>query len=445
MGSIANRSPWLVSGRGIEEKKFRLKSQANKYVESLGEALAARAKVKQLETAFEVQISVKDKNGAIIKRQSTHSTLIEAQKWMDDEEASIQDQLKSSGEFTRAYEVMTVKEALTKCCNEYYVTTRSYDDAFSRIDTISDIFGEGRLFRTLNKADMKNLRDKLEAAKYSPSSIRNFFAIMSRTFQWAAGEWLFPVDNYTKFIKLPKVQNAKNRNFKGDERERLMAAIKETSPWLLPIVELSLEVAFRRGELVQPGKGKRERGITGGLMWEGVDFDNNTIHLFQEKNDWMKKNAETKGRTVPMPRRAKEILLELWETTPADKRTGLVFPTRTTNSVTQAFKNCVKKAGLTDISFHTCRKVATYDLSKKVTNVGLLSKITGHKDLKTLYLHYYDVPLEDLNEMLSDDTYNSIEERAVKTLYKEIGIEDTLKFLALIKKTDRIDEWLTSL
>ncbi len=364
---------------------------------------------------------------------------------MNDEEASIQDQLKSSGEFTRAYEVMTVKEALTKCCNEYYVTTRSYDDYFSRIDTISDVFGEGRLFRTLNKADMKNLRDKLEVAGYAPSSIRNFFSFMSRTFQWAAGEWLFPVDNYTKFIKLPKVQNAKNRNFKGDERERLMATIKETSPWLVPIVELSLEVAFRRGELVQPGKGKRERGITGGLMWEGVDFDNNTIHLFQEKNDWMKKNAETKGRTVPMPRRAKEILLELWEATPIDKRNGLIFPTRTTNSVTQAFKNCADKAGIENITFHTCRKVATYDLSKKVTNVGLLSKITGHKDLKTLYLHYYDVPLEDLNEMLSDDTYNSIEERAVKTLYKEIGIEDTLKFLALIKKTDRIDEWLTSL
>lgn len=445
MGSIANRSPWLVSGKGIEEKKFRLKSQANAYVESLGEAFADKVKVKQLETAFEVQITVKDKKGSVIKRQSTHSTLAEAKKWMADEEEQVQVQLNKSGAFSRAYETMTVKQALTKCWEQHYKVKNSADDAFSRIDPISKILGAERLFRTLNQADMIYLRDKLVAADYSASSVRNFFAVMSRTFQVASGEWLFPVINFTRGIKLERPKNARERNFKGDERERLLVAINETSPWLLPIVELSLEVAFRRGELVQQGKKKREAGIKSGLMWEGIDFEKNTIHLFQEKNDWLKKNAETLGRTVPMPRRAKEILREIWNKTPEDKRTGLVFPTRTTNSVTQAFKNCADKAGIKDITFHTCRKVATYDLSKKVTNVGLLSKITGHKDLKTLYLHYYDVPLEDLNAMLEDATYSSVEEQAVKILFKEIGLQDTLKFFALIKRTERIDEWLATL
>ena len=445
MGSIANRSPWLVSGKGIEEKKFRLKSQANAYVESLGEAFADKVKVKQLETAFEVQITVKDKKGSVIKRRSTHSTLTEAKKWMDDEESQLEDQMKSSGQFSKAFETMTVREALTKCWEQYYIKKASADDALHRIEPITKIFGEGRLFRTLNKSDMLVMREKLKAATYSPSSIRNFFAVMSRTFQFAKNEWLYPVENHTLGIELDRPKNAKNRHFKGDERERLFAAIKEVSPWLLPIVELSLEVAFRRSELVQQGRKKREAGIKSGLMWEGVDFEKNEIRLFQEKNDWKKKNAETLGRTVPMPRRAKEILMEIWEATPPKERTGLVFPTRTTNSVTQAFKNCADKAGIENITFHTCRKVATYDLSKKVTNVGLLAKITGHKDLRTLYLHYYDVPIDDLNKMLYDETFNSVEERALKTLYKTIGIDDTLKFLALIKKTERIDEWLVSL
>jgi len=106
-------------------------------------------------------------------------------------------------------------------------------------------------------------------------------------------------------VKLEKPDNAITRYWtSGDnEKERLFESINRISPWLLPIVELSLEISFRKGELVP--KTLLEKHKDNGLMWEGVDFNNETIRLFKEKNDHTKKNTDVKGRIVPMTKRVK--------------------------------------------------------------------------------------------------------------------------------------------
>ncbi|MDO5943409.1 tyrosine-type recombinase/integrase [Burkholderia cepacia] len=438
MANITNRSPWVVSAPGKEEQKFRLKSQAQTYLDSLNNT---RAKMRQLETSFEVQIKLKDSKGNTVTRSATHSTRDEAERWAREEEEAIKSLRENGGTFNLSFETMTVEQALNRCWEEHYKGRPSADENLHRIPKLVEILGKDTLLRQLNSEKILNLKKSLIAEQYSASSVRNFFCVISRTLQRAKGEWLFPIENYTKGIELEKPKNAKNRSFKGNERERLFASIDKHRPWLRPIVELSLEMTFRRSELVQPAKKKRAQGLKGGLTWEGVDFDKNTLRLFQEKNDWQKKNTEEKGRVVPMTDRMREILLDLYQK--SETKTGLVFKA-TVNSVSHAFSDVCKLAepAIEDLTFHSCRKIGTYAMSKKVPNAIVLSKITGHKDLKTLASRYYDVPMEDLQVMLSSADADTLEGRAIIALKRALGFEDTLRFLIIVKETKDLNTLL---
>lgn len=397
--------------------------------------------MRQLETSFEVQIKLKDHQGNTVTRSATHPTYAAAERWAQQEEDAIKSLRENGGTFNLDFETITVEQALKRCWEEHYKHRPSADENFHRIPKLVEIFGKDTLLRQLNNQKMLGLRNRLIEQQYSASSVRNFFAVISRTLQHAKGEWLFPIENYARGIKLAKPQNAKSRYFQGDERERLFTSIDKHRPWLRPIVELSLEMSFRRGELVQPAKKKREQGLKGGLTWEGVDFEKNTLRLFQEKNDWQKKNTEERGRVVPMTERMREILLDLYQK--SSTKTGLVF-SATVNSVTHAFTDACTLAEppLEDLTFHSCRKIATYDISKKVPNAILLSKITGHKDLKTLASRYYAVPMDDLQAMLSKADENTLEGRAILALKRELGFEDTLRFLVSVKETDDLNSLL---
>lgn len=71
MANITNRSPWLVKLVGQQECQFRLKSQALAHLSSHDhtdpERLPKNA-LKQLETAFEVQIKLADSQGNVAHR-----------------------------------------------------------------------------------------------------------------------------------------------------------------------------------------------------------------------------------------------------------------------------------------------------------------------------------------------------------------------------------------
>jgi len=77
MATPINRSPWQVKLPGKDATRFRLKSQALAHLAALGfddPAKLPKNALKQLETAFEVQIKFKDKDGNEVKRSGTHDT-----------------------------------------------------------------------------------------------------------------------------------------------------------------------------------------------------------------------------------------------------------------------------------------------------------------------------------------------------------------------------------
>jgi integrase len=314
---------------------------------------------------------------------------------------------------------------------------------------LAEWLGPDRLFKDITRPDLNRLLNMLQIEKgYSASSVRNFMTVLTTLYKHAAKRWGLPMENRASGLDLPKVQNAIQRYWTGNEKERLFASIDKTSPWLRPIVELSLAMAFRRGELVQSAQRKKGKdgqlvdtdGQSGGLRWEYIDWDNKTIQLPNEKNDHTKKNTEYRGRTVPLTTEVSRILLPLYKA--SETKRGLVF-SATTNSVTQAFANCCKKAEppIEGLTFHSLRKIATKDLSRLVKTPMELSRITGHKNIEVMNQRYFSVSPQDLLAQL-DGSSGSLRHRALTSLTAQFGQEQTRRFLEEVRQAESVQAFI---
>lgn len=429
MANITNRSPYLITCPGHEPAKIRLKSKATEYLKGLKNP---KAKLVQLETSFEVQIKLRDKEGNVVKATQTLSSYKEAEDWAKGEEDRILSFKEKNGKFDLSFENMTFEEALKRTIEEHYTGKASYSENKSRVPHIAEKIGKRMLLKDVDQKVLLKYRNDLKADGYSASSIRNFFVVISSTFKQAQMEWLFPVENHTKRIKLEKPDNAIERNWESkDEKDRLYASIRTTSPWLLPIVELCLDIGFRLGEVVKPTVDFPDSKYFG-LKWEGVNFEEGTVRLFKEKNDWKKQNTELKGRIVPMTKRMREILLEAHGDLSV-KKTGSIFKA-SRSSVSSALKNCLSKANppIERFTFHSVRKIATYDLAKKIPNPVMLGKVTGHRDIVTLSRRYFKAQIDDLKALVNASDETDLVKRGLAVLKLQLGESLTEEFLSKV-------------
>ena len=129
-----------------------------------------------------------------------------------------------------------------------------------------------------------------------------------------------------------------------------------------------------------------------------------------------------------MTKRMREILTELYNNHPTKK--GRIFE-HSTNSVSHAFTDCCKKAvpPITQLTFHSLRKIATYELSRKIPNPMMLSKITGHKDIVTLNNRYYATQIEDLQSMLTEFDSDDVLVKGKLILERNLGKEEYKLFI----------------
>lgn len=451
MANIANRSPWAVEHPGSEPKKFPRRKQAEEYASTLP-AGKRPPKVVQLETTFEAQVIRTDSSGNVVRRSGTFDTRKEAEKWGKTTEDELLAWREKNKGFEAGFETITIRQALERLHAEHYAKKKSAYENSIRIRQIWTYFGEDTLFKKIQSKEMLAYFKWLDKdQKYAPSSIKNYFTVMSTLFRVAAStSWGFPAKNYCEGIELPKKDNAVRRNWRGNEEEKLFKSIEEHRAWILPIVRLALALTFRLGELVSSAKNRETGEQSHGLMWEGVDWKENTITLFQEKNDHQKSSSEALGRVVPLSEEAKAILLPLYEKAKNQQvlvhgePTGPVFE-GTRNSVSNAFRFCVAQAGITEFTFHTTRKIATYQLSKKITNAMMLSRITGHKNIEVLNTNYYLAKNEDLKAMMDGKENKTQVEpttpqemklftKGFGALTKTLGEEKAEEFLAVVRK-----------
>ena len=190
-------------------------------------------------------------------------------------------------------------------------------------------------------------------------------AYISSAINHARREWGVNLSNPVQMVRKPPSPEGRNRLLNTQELERLfheLSPIGKRNHLTKPAVQLALETAMRRGELLS-------------LRWEHIDFDSRIAHLFETKNG--------ASRTVPLSTEAVQILKSLSR---SDEK--VVFPIKHF-TLDAAFKKAVFRAGLSDFHFHDLRHMAITAMAKKLPNVIELSAVSGHKSLTMLKRYYH--------------------------------------------------------
>lgn len=124
---------------------------------------------------------------------------------------------------------------------------------------------------------------------------------------------------------------------------------------------VALHTAMRQGELVL------------------IERRGKVAHLPKTKNG--------DARDVPLSFRAQRLL-------------DLCYPLRVSKgSIDALFRKARERAGLSGFTFHDSRATALTRLSKTV-DVMTLARISGHRDVRTLFEHYFRTSTEEISEQL---------------------------------------------
>lgn len=209
----------------------------------------------------------------------------------------------------------------------------------------------------------------------TPSTVLRELQTLSAMLNHARREWAIPINNAVEAIRRPSPNRARNRRLEPDEEACLMDALESKgrndrgqlqsgtrNPWIKPIVQLALETAMRRGELLS-------------LRWKNVNLNNRTAYLPMTKNG--------EARTIPLSSAAMAILQGMPRSID-----GRVFPI-TPNALKHAWERACEAAGIEDLHFHDLRHDAASRMAERLPNIIELAAVTGHKDVKMLARYYH--------------------------------------------------------
>ncbi len=308
-------------------------------------------------------------------QSKTFNTRIEATKWARGIEAQI-----DSGMFQTLEEPsIQLINANTPFKNvaDYYLKTHT----IHKRNCKSETYIINALIRywgdiSISKIDVPKVlkvRDDLLANQRTGDTINKYFNAISKIFQMAASEWSITINNPIKNISRMTVNQCRTKRVNGLIEYTLLKSAEEKSPRLLThIIELALETAMRRGELM-------------GVKWSDVDLEHRRIYLHTTKNG--------EPRQVPLTQKAIKILSVL----PSDG-SERIFPVslswlrRHFESARNNAKAAWTQPGsnpFEDLRFHDLRHEALSRLSDAGLNVIELAHISGHKTIAMLkrYTH----------------------------------------------------------
>lgn len=283
-----------------------------------------------------------------------------AEKWARALESSI-----DKGQFVSTSEAhrTSLSDVISRYLVEVTPTMKGATEDAIRLKAI--------LRKPLAKLSMVNLSAARIAAyrderlnEVSAGTVIRELAYLSAIINHARREWGINVPNPVQMVRKPPSPQARSRVLTEVEIAKLLQALEpqgRRSHWTKPAVQLALETAMRRGELLS-------------LRWENIDLHARTAYLPDTKNG--------DSRTVPLSTAAVQVLQGLPKLI-----SGAVIPVKFF-SLDAAFKRACKRAGLEAVRFHDLRRTAITRMAEKLPNVIELAAVSGHKSLMVLKRYY---------------------------------------------------------
>jgi integrase len=228
----------------------------------------------------------------------------------------------------------------------------------------------------LTPALIGQCRDKLLAGttprgtQRAPATVVRYLAALSNVLTAAVKEWGWLEDSPARKLRKPKEPRGRVRFLSDDERERLLAACRESdNPFLYCAVVVALSTGMRKGELM-------------GLTWADVDMPGGRITLHETKNN--------ERRVVPLVGHAVTAI----RTLPRRIDTPLLFPGKVKRDrpidLRAPWEAALKRAGISDFRWHDLRHSCASYLAMSGATAGEIAEVLGHKTLQMVqrYSHF---------------------------------------------------------
>ncbi len=199
--------------------------------------------------------------------------------------------------------------------------------------------------------------------KVKPATVNRELDILRHALAVARRNWDLPLtENAFAMVTRPKSAGARTRRLMDGERRRLEDACGGCrNASVLPLIQLALETAMRRGEILS-------------ARWQDLSIQNRTLLIPTTKNGH--------PRTIPLSGAAVTIFRSL-EQRRVDC-SEFILPL-TTNAAKMAWKRIVKRAGFIDLRFHDLRHEAVSSFFERGLSVPEVALISGHRDVRMLF------------------------------------------------------------
>ena len=208
-----------------------------------------------------------------------------------------------------------------------------------------------------------------------PATFLREIMIISHVYNVARKEWGLDISNPIESIKKPRPDQHRDRVFKPGEREVLL---NNADPMLKDLIELSIETALRRSELLNIRKS---------------DIEGFVLSVPRTKTGVPRK--------IPLTRKALYIL----------NNYELPFPI-TVVALRYRWERLCRRVNVNGLTWHDLRHISITNWASKGIPVVKLQMISGHRSLSALN-RYVNLKAEDFAaEINSDDFDRSI--KAVK-------------------------------
>ncbi len=312
------------------------------------------------------QVQVRNRNYGSISKSFHRKP--DAQKWALKQEALMQ-----SGRWSKTKEPQCLlSDLITKYRDEVTPSKRNHQREITRLNRLlTESIMQLRLSE-VTPPKVAAFRDQRlpagpRATEYDLVLLRHAWNIANKEWGWALGP------NPMEKIRFPKTNPARERRLMPGEFERLREAASEMSCWYLwPVVELAIETAMRKGELLS-------------LKWCNIDFEKSVALLPQTKNG--------APRWVPFTERALEIVSSLEQTS------EVVFPVGP-DALRHGWDRLCQRAEIEGLRFHDLRHEAISRLFELNLTVPEVAFISGHKTPTQLF-KYVHVDVQRLKGSIS--------------------------------------------
>ncbi|SDY99847.1 site-specific integrase [Variovorax sp. YR266] len=289
------------------------------------------------------------------------ATRTEAKKWARHMETS----MDAGGYRSRtSMDKALLGEALLRYSAEVSPTKRGHLDEVIRIKALMRSKMAAFALEKLTPTVVAAFRDERLREVKAGAVIRDL-SLLSSVINHARREWGAGIENPCLLVKKPPAPPGRARVLSADEEGRLLVAVAPVgrrNPDMLPLVQLALHTAMRRGELLA-------------LEWKHIDLAAQTAYLPVSKNGH--------PRSVPLSRAAVAAL----SARPTDGD-GRVFSI-SAQTLAAAFRKATARARVPGFRFHDLRHTATSRMADKLPNVIELAAVTGHRSLQMLKRYYH--------------------------------------------------------